>query len=63
MTARWVLILIALASVHLADAQQPKKVPRIGYLGTNPRSVSRARIDAFRQGLRDLGYRGEKHYH
>ena len=38
-----------------AQAQQPKKVPRIGYLGgataSNP-----ARIDAFRQGLRELGY-------
>jgi putative ABC transport system substrate-binding protein len=34
-------------------AQQAKKVPRIGYLAgfsTNPR------IDAFRQGLRELGY-------
>src|ERR1043166_9530952 len=39
-----------------AEAQQPKKVSRIGYLGTNPRSVSRARIEAFRQGLRALGY-------
>jgi putative ABC transport system substrate-binding protein len=38
-----------------ADAQQATKVPRIGYLGgataSNP-----ARIDAFRQGLRELGY-------
>src|SRR5262245_59239919 len=39
-----------------ADAQQPKKVPRIGYLGANPRSTNPARIDAFRQGLRGLGY-------
>src|SRR6266550_7018334 len=39
-----------------AEAQQPKKVPRIGYRGTNPRSVSRVRIEAFRQGLRELGY-------
>jgi putative ABC transport system substrate-binding protein len=39
-----------------AEAQQPKKVPRIGYLGTNPRSTNPARIDAFRQGLRELGY-------
>jgi len=39
-----------------AEAQQPKKVPRIGYLGANPRSTNPARIDAFRQGLRELGY-------
>jgi putative ABC transport system substrate-binding protein len=36
-----------------AEAQQPKKVPRIGYLSltTSPRGP-----DAFLQGLRDLGY-------
>jgi ABC-type uncharacterized transport system substrate-binding protein len=39
-----------------AEAQQPKKVPRIGYLGVNPPSRTLARIEAFRQGLRDLGY-------
>ena len=48
------VILLVLASS--AEAQQPTKVPRIGYLGANPRSVSRARIEAFRQGLRALGY-------
>src|SRR5262249_54531651 len=37
-----------------AEAQQPKKVLRIGYLGSV--SVDLARIEAFRQGLRDLGY-------
>jgi putative ABC transport system substrate-binding protein len=36
-----------------ADAQQPAKIPRIGYLGST--SVS-ARTEAFRQGLRELGY-------
>ncbi len=39
-----------------ADAQQTKKVPRIGYLGGSPASANLARIEAFRQGLRDLGY-------
>jgi putative ABC transport system substrate-binding protein len=39
-----------------AEAQQPKKVPRIGYLGANFRSTNPARIEAFRQGLRELGY-------
>ena len=38
------------------DAQLPKKVPRIGYLtGATPDGQS-ARIAAFRQGLRELGY-------
>ena len=39
-----------------ATAQQPKKVPRIGYLGANSFSAFSARIEAFQQGLRDLGY-------
>src|SRR5262244_3478601 len=38
------------------EAQQTKKIPRIGYLGVNPRSVNLARIEAFQQGLRELGY-------
>ena len=39
-----------------AEAQQAKKVPRIGYLsGGSPSSVS-ARTEVFRQGLRELGY-------
>ncbi|HSE87713.1 MAG TPA: ABC transporter substrate-binding protein, partial [Candidatus Binatia bacterium] len=38
-----------------AQAQQPTKVARIGYL-VGPSSASSARYDAFRQGLRELGY-------
>jgi len=38
------------------EAQQAKKVPRIGYLGATSRSINPARSEAFRQGLRDLGY-------
>jgi putative ABC transport system substrate-binding protein len=38
-----------------ALAQQPAKVARIGYL-VGPSSANSARYDAFRQGLRDLGY-------
>jgi putative tryptophan/tyrosine transport system substrate-binding protein len=49
------LVGLALASVHLAEAQQPKRVPRIGYLTAFP-SVFPGRIEAFRQGLRELGY-------
>jgi putative tryptophan/tyrosine transport system substrate-binding protein len=36
-------------------AQQPTKVARIGYLGGSS-STDTGRIDAFRQGLRELGY-------
>ena len=38
------------------EAQQPKKVPRIGYLSGTSYSVNSARVEAFRQGLRELGY-------
>ena len=46
---------ILLALCFSAEAQQPKKVPRIGYL-TPSTSANRSLAEAFRQGLRDLGY-------
>jgi putative tryptophan/tyrosine transport system substrate-binding protein len=39
-----------------AQAQQPAKVPRIGYLTGASLSSIVNRIEPFRQGLRDLGY-------
>jgi ABC-type uncharacterized transport system substrate-binding protein len=39
-----------------AQAQQPTKVPRIGYLNASSPSTNPARIEAFRRGLRELGY-------
>jgi putative ABC transport system substrate-binding protein len=38
-----------------AQAQQAKKVARIGYLSGQSRSTATVRIDPFRQGLRELG--------
>jgi len=47
---------LLLALSFPANAQQPAKVPRIGFLiGTSPSTIS-DRIEAFRQGLRELGY-------
>src|SRR5262245_6226622 len=40
----------------VAQAQQPKKVPRIGILFGASSSANAGRIEAFRQGLRQLGY-------
>jgi putative ABC transport system substrate-binding protein len=37
-------------------AQQPKTIPRIGYLSGNSPGSETARTKTFRQGLRDLGY-------
>jgi ABC-type uncharacterized transport system substrate-binding protein len=47
-------MLFALSSS--ADAQQPTKISRIGFLGASSASTLAARIEALRQGLRELGY-------
>ena len=47
-------MLFALCS--FAQAQQPAKVPRIGFQLDSPASAVTARTEAFRQGLRELGY-------
>ena len=47
-------VLVALSSS--AEAQHLGKLPRIGYLAAAPLSSIRHRTDAFRQGLRELGY-------
>ena len=39
-----------------AEAQQPTKIPRIGYVAPLSSTSESARIEAFKQGLRDLGY-------
>ena len=50
------IVAILLAVAGIAEAQQPKKISRIGFLiGSSPTAIA-ARIEAFRQGLRDLGY-------
>jgi putative ABC transport system substrate-binding protein len=52
-------ILFAGALLALAvtvEAQQPKKVPRIGWLIGGTPSAQLTRVEAFRQGLRELGY-------
>jgi ABC-type uncharacterized transport system substrate-binding protein len=55
------VVLLTLATLLLAlcvsaEAQQPTKIPRIGYLSGNSASVDSTRHEAFRQGLRELGY-------
>jgi len=52
----FLLGLLILSFVHLADAQQPTKVPQIGFLATVSPSIISDRVEAFRQGLRELGY-------
>jgi putative ABC transport system substrate-binding protein len=57
--SKWLLSLVAVALVTWATAgaaQQPGKVPRVGYLAAVSAAADAPRLGAFRQGLRDLGY-------
>jgi putative ABC transport system substrate-binding protein len=59
MTAKslfWLRTTVLLSTAPSAEAQQSKKVPRIGYLGAASASADAPRAEAFRKGLRDLGY-------
>jgi putative ABC transport system substrate-binding protein len=48
---------LILANIHLVEAQQPAKIPRIGWVsGSGDRNTPGPQVEAFRQGLRDLGY-------
>ena len=50
-------IVLALTLVGArAEAQQPKKVPRIGYLSSRDPALESARSEAIRLALRELGY-------
>jgi putative ABC transport system substrate-binding protein len=50
------LLTVVLATVSSAEAQQPKKIPTIGFLSIGSASSVTSRYEAFRQGLRELGY-------
>jgi putative ABC transport system substrate-binding protein len=51
-----VLAFVLVVTGAVAQAQQTKKVPRIGVLSGGSRSSTTASTEAFRQGLRELGY-------
>jgi putative ABC transport system substrate-binding protein len=50
----FVLVLFAVAVI--AEAQQPKKIARIGYLLASTPAAAAHNVEAFRQGMRELGY-------
>jgi putative ABC transport system substrate-binding protein len=52
----WLLTAVALTIAPYAHAQQPTKIPRIGFQLDSPVSAVASRIEGFRQGLRELGY-------
>ncbi len=51
----WLLATLLLTTVPV-DAQQPNKVPRIGYLSTGDLATASARSEPIRLALRALGY-------
>jgi putative tryptophan/tyrosine transport system substrate-binding protein len=51
----YALPVLILTTIHLVEAQQTK-VPRIGYVATISASSIQDRYEAFRRGLRELGY-------
>ena len=57
--AGWLSILVAVVLLALgvtADAQQPKKVPRIGYLSASDATRQATPSEGIRLALRELGY-------
>ena len=52
----WLLAILFLAHVQLVQAQQPKKVSRLGYLSNADAATDSARVEGIRLALRELGY-------
>jgi putative ABC transport system substrate-binding protein len=50
------LLLAVLLPRGTVGAQQPKKFPRVGFIGASSSATAGSWLEAFRQGLRDLGY-------
>jgi putative ABC transport system substrate-binding protein len=65
-TRRWFVTRLPFATVAVplaAGAQQPGQVPRVGYIspGSSSDPFRQRRFEAFRQGLRELGYVEGRH--
>ena len=54
--SRFLVVLLVFALCIAAEAQQPKKIPLIGYLSNSNRSGSAARSEGIRFALRERGY-------
>jgi putative tryptophan/tyrosine transport system substrate-binding protein len=50
------IVVLLVGCVGMAEAQQPKKVPQIGYLSSLDPARESARAEAIRLALRELGY-------
>src|SRR6476661_4107181 len=59
----WIVGAVLLTHIFDAQAQQPTKIPRIGYIsGTGDASNQGPYVEALRQGLKDLGYMEGTHF-
>jgi len=52
----WLITVWLLVSSNIAEAQQPKKVSRIGYLSSADPASESVRSEPLRLALRELGY-------
>jgi len=52
----WLLATVLLTAVSLAEAQQPKRIPQIGYLSYGSVEIEKSWLAVLQQGLRELGY-------
>ena len=52
----WLLATFLLTTAPICEAQQPKKIPRIGYLEPGTASGNADLLDGFRQELSKLGW-------
>lgn len=52
----WLLVTTLLTAGAVTHAQQPARIPRIGYLNASSASSAASRVEAFRLGIRELGY-------
>jgi len=55
-TIFWGLVTVLLINAMVAIAQQPRKIPRIGYLSARDPANDSSRAEGVRLGLRELGY-------
>ncbi len=64
---KWVGIFTIVVTLAMcgavAQAQQLKKVPRIGFISPSSSSTAGPNLEAFRHGLRDLGYLERENIH
>jgi len=49
-------VVLGLILAPLAGHAQTRKIPRVGIVGASSPTAGRQTVDAFRAGLRELGY-------